>query len=327
MTSKNVGTVPIPESTHADENRCVHDYEDYKPSRFRFKSHNRSSVEGDWQDAHRNKRRGRHHHGHHSRKRERTSTSPHVFEDPTPDLKADAAFRESLFDAMADDEGALYWEGVYGQPIHKYPNTKPVDPNDPDGEVARMTDEEYTAHVRARMWEKTHQHVIEERRLRVEAAKKRKETRKQTDCLEAEKEAFERQMKESLKKGARRRKDREWRDVWAEYTRAWEKILSQSKSRTGDEEIRDEQQFKVPWPTKSGAEKDIRQEAVETFFRHGADKAQSTESSLRSLLKMERVRWHPDRMSYALRGTIDTQTLHSVTAVFQIVDAMYNSIK
>ena len=32
----------------------------------------------------------------------------------------EAAFRESLFDAMADDEGAAFWEGVYGQPIHVY---------------------------------------------------------------------------------------------------------------------------------------------------------------------------------------------------------------
>lgn len=327
MSSEDPGAVSTSESSRADRYGYVHDYEDYKPSRFRFKSHKSSSAEDEEKDAHRSKRRRRHHHGHHSRNVPSSSTPPNVPEDPTPDLNADAAFRESLFDAMADDEGALYWEGVYGQPIHKYPNTKPVDPNDPDGEVARMTDEEYTAHVRARMWEKTHQHVIEERRLRDEAAKKRKETRKQTEYMEAEKEAFERQMEESLKKGARRKQDREWRDRWASYTQAWESILSQSKGRTGDEEVRDEQQFKVPWPTKSGAEKDVSQDAVEAFLRHGADQVQSTEGSLRSLLKMERVRWHPDRMSYALRGTIDTQTLQSVTAVFQIVDAMYNRIK
>lgn len=33
----------------------------------------------------------------------------------------DDAFRDSLFDALADDEGAHYWESVYSQPIHVYP--------------------------------------------------------------------------------------------------------------------------------------------------------------------------------------------------------------
>ena len=39
-------------------------------------------------------------------------------------MDPNSAFIESLFDALADDEGAAYWEDVYGQPIHTYPNVK-----------------------------------------------------------------------------------------------------------------------------------------------------------------------------------------------------------
>ncbi|CAG9944600.1 unnamed protein product [Clonostachys rosea f. rosea IK726] len=74
---------------------------------------------------------------------------------PPATERPQAAFRESLFDAMADDEGALYWEGVYGQPVHVYSNER--------GELERMSDEEYAAYVRQKMWEKTHAGLMEER--------------------------------------------------------------------------------------------------------------------------------------------------------------------
>ena len=63
-------------------------------------------------------RRHRHRHHHHHRSRRRPNTPPAKEWDEH--LSPDTAFRESLFDALADDEGAAFWEGVYGQPIHSY---------------------------------------------------------------------------------------------------------------------------------------------------------------------------------------------------------------
>ncbi|KAJ8120335.1 hypothetical protein ONZ43_g2935 [Nemania bipapillata] len=181
-----------------------------KASKFRFKSkhsrsrrpsrrENRDHHHGSWVDADRahdqdgdrnssrshrkHKHRHQHHHHHneesnegsHRRhKRRRTGsaspTPPNPYEQPP--LDPDAAFRESLFDAMADDEGAAYWEGVYGQPIHTY--SREERRVGPEGELERMDDDEYAAFVRQKMWEKTHQGLLEERARR-EARRKQRE--------------------------------------------------------------------------------------------------------------------------------------------------------
>ncbi|OAA71390.1 hypothetical protein ISF_01941 [Cordyceps fumosorosea ARSEF 2679] len=108
-------------------------------------------------------------HRHRNRRRSRSPTPPNPHE-PEP-LDPEAAFRESLFDAMADDEGAAYWEGVYGQPVHIYEQDKVG----PQGELERMTDEEYAAHVRQKMWEKTHAGLLEERARREERRRRKEE--------------------------------------------------------------------------------------------------------------------------------------------------------
>ncbi|KAL9131391.1 MAG: hypothetical protein Q9217_000659 [Psora testacea] len=78
-------------------------------------------------------------------------------------MSPDTAFRESLFDALADDEGAAFWEGVYGQPIHTYSPSRPNNDHSKDDAenpgLERMTDDEYVAYVRAKMWEKSHGYV------------------------------------------------------------------------------------------------------------------------------------------------------------------------
>lgn len=283
---------------------------------------------------------------------------------------------------MADDEGAAYWEGVYGQPIHVYGKKRRKARNasaghgegdggvggmggvneDGDGdeaELEEMTDEEYTTYVRQKMWEKTHQHILEERKLREERARRKKEEEKErSQRVESEREKFERDMEESLKRGVRRKRERDWRGVWGRYCRGWECVVARGRGRRkGEGEVKREEDGdagdvrvkienededegeheheiesadkpQIPWPTKSGKHSDISTDEVETFFRHAppAD-GKNGERDLRRVLKLERVRWHPDRMSHALGGGIDDSTLQAVTAVFQVVDAMYGRLK
>ena len=177
-------------------------------SKFRFKS-KRKSDHGDRPGSSSHRDGERHHRQHHRTKRRKRSPSttkddPSLYDDThlpnassSQYMTPDVAFRESLFDAMADDEGAQFWEGVYGQPIHTYPNVKET----PEGELERMTEEEYTAFVRAKMYEKTHQHLIEEKARRDAAKRERERLASEGKKEEREAERFRRKVEESLKRG------------------------------------------------------------------------------------------------------------------------------
>lgn len=155
-------------------------------TRFRFKSKSKGthSTVSESAKPTKHQRRSEHgnHHHHHRTRRRHSPQSPLVAEQTSPTLSADAAFRESLFDALADDEGAAYWEGVYGQPIHTYSRYVPMHESDQDAGdnpvLERMSDDEYAAYVRTKMWEKSREHLMEERdrrrRLREEAKQNRR---------------------------------------------------------------------------------------------------------------------------------------------------------
>lgn len=310
--------------------------------RFRFKSKERRSREEDdlemdhihkkpRSESHTHHRRHHHHYRRRTKKPDQKVNSnpddPTLYDDTylpnsrsSAYLDPDTAFRESLFDALADDEGAAFWEGVYGQPIHTYSSLK----TGPEGELDRMTDEEYTAYVRARMYEKSHQHIIEERERREQERKRRERSKQETERLERERRGFEKEIAESLKRGEERRDRKRWNTRWESYLRAWqrlndsrrEEIDGSSKEQQRKLPIRD----RIPWPVESGKISDINKDSVETFFR-------SAPPDLPSALKTERVRWHPDKIQQKLggsnKGPLDDRTMKAVTAVFQIVDRMW----
>ncbi|KAI0442196.1 hypothetical protein F4803DRAFT_382477 [Xylaria telfairii] len=295
-----------------------------KTSRFRLKSkHSRShrssrrdgrdrdrkrSTEVDHEGHHdgesTSSRRHRHRHHHHRHKRRRTRskspTPPNPY-DPPP-LDAEAAFRESLFDAMADDEGAAYWEGVYGQPIHVYSQERPG----PEGELERMGDDEYAAYVRQKMWEKTHQGLLEERARREEQRK-----RKEHDAEEAAR--LTKEMERSLRRGEERRAKRSWKDRWDAYTKTWE---SWNGTLEG-----------MVWPVRSGRREDIEASSVREFYVMGIDPVDVGETEFLARLKDERVRWHPDKIQQRLGGRVDEAVMRDVTAVFQIVDKLWTDTR
>ncbi len=164
-----------------------------------------------------------------------------------------------------------------------------------------MDDEEYAAHVRRKMWEKSHQHILEERRRREEERKERK-------AKEEEGRKWQVGVEEALKRGEERRKRNRWKGVWEGYLKGWE-------GRKG----------KMWWPVESGKMEDVGGGEVERFFRGvggigGVD--------VGDLLKKERVRWHPDKMQQrAGEVGIDEKTMKMVTAVFQVVDRLWNEMR
>ncbi|KAI9807787.1 MAG: hypothetical protein M1825_005092 [Sarcosagium campestre] len=364
-----------------------------KSNRFRFKSdtstrHHRQRDHHDAPGTGSSREHSRqHHHRHrrrHGRPGDRHPTSPTSYTNQVKDdpaayddtylpnsrsasyLDPDTVFRESLFDAMADDEGAAFWEGVYGQPIHVYDAPDKVSAT---GELESMTEDEYAAYVRARMYERTHQHIIEERRRREEAqaeAKRRAETLKANDQASSNSkqhhstrsgidDTFSRDIEESLKRGEARRARARWTARWEEYLKGWDKIRPSPSSsaaapaptqstptphsKNNNNNNNNDNAYKdvtnaarlIPWPVESGKMKDaLRKEAVEHFFEHAPSGVDGKEEEDRiALLKYERVRWHPDKMLQRFGGgdLVDASTMKAVTAVFQVVDRLWTDAK
>ncbi|GAO19708.1 hypothetical protein UVI_02038540 [Ustilaginoidea virens] len=242
-------------------------------------------------------RRHRHRrHGHGTR----SPTPPNPHEPPS--LDPEAAFRESLFDAMADDEGASYWESVYGQPIHVYPSEKVG----PSGELEQMTDDEYAAYVRAKMWEKTHAGLLEERARRREKQKRQEEEERRARKLR-------RDMEQSLRRGQVRREKKEWATRWQEYAASWA--------------VWDGDPAKLSWPVVHDQHRGVNEKDVRSFFIHALDLESTGEQGFLAKLKEERVRWHPDKIQQKLGGTVDPDIMRDVTATFQSIDRLWGDIR
>ncbi|KAJ5375754.1 hypothetical protein N7517_007760 [Penicillium concentricum] len=247
-----------------------------------------------------------------SKRRHREEKQPEsTHEDPFGSTRD--TFRESLFDALGDDEGAAYWESVYGQPIHNY--RVPEVQRGPEGELEQMTEEEYVNYVRQRMWERTREGMLaEQERLRAERQQKRKEEAQRN--AQAGREEFERAMDDSLRRGAERKRAKVgWSGPWTAYLKSWETI-GKAAEGSAPKPLRN----LLFWPVRSGKRADINPQAVEEFMRHAPAPAE-----LLGTLKAERIRWHPDKIQhrYGALG-IDDVVMRSVTEVFQIVDRMWN---
>lgn len=217
---------------------------------------------------------------------------------------------------MADDEGAAYWEGVYGQPIHIYSS----DRVSPQGELERMTDEEYAAYVRQKMWEKTHEGLMEEREKREKRKKLAAEQAKERIRKEEEAMRIQVELERSLRRGEKRKAKKIWKEKWDEYVDAWSRW--DGKSVEG-----------IPWPVERSmggggdGKGEVDPAAVRTFFLNGLNLEEVGEKAFAAKLKDERVRWHPDKFQQKLGGTVDGGVMRDVTAIFQAIDALWNDTR
>lgn len=176
-----------------------------------------------------------------------------------------------------------------------------------------MTDDEYATYVRARMWEKSHGYIIEERCRREEERIRRKQRNE-------EGQKWEKGVEEALRRGEERRRRNRWRDAWKRYLRGWETLsLSGDAGAEGMSE-------RIPWPVETGSYADVDKVHVESFFKHAsALEGQGKNADLGKVLKMERVRWHPDKfVQKAGKQGLDKKTIAMVTAIFQIIDRLWS---
>ncbi|RBQ69785.1 hypothetical protein FVER14953_07071 [Fusarium verticillioides] len=199
---------------------------------------------------------------------------------------------------MADDEGAAYWESVYGQPVHVYPNERVG----PTGHLEQMTDEEYASYVRQKMWEKTNAGLLEERARREEAKKRKANEDRRAQKLQED-------MEYSIRRGEERRERRRWEQRWEDYTKAWTNW--------------DGRPTEIAWPVEGGRIEDVDEPNVRKFLVNGLNPQEIGEKSFVAKLRDERVRWHPDKIQQKLGGQVDEETMKGVTAVFQIIDKLW----
>jgi len=305
-------------------------------TRFRFKAKSEPSRTD--HDRSRSSKRHHDHHrsSHHRSKRRRVSPSNDrsAYEDSIHHLPPEVAFRESLFDALGDDEGAAFWQGVYGQPIHNYPNTYH---DEQTGELERMNDDEYAQFVRRKMWEKSWEGIEaakEERRRQREHEKrkinepdknKHRPTPKPNDGF-----VFDLEVEQSLRRGEQRRERKRWKGLWEDYIQRWNDLQSLVRDRK-DSTTEPEQLFlrnKIAWPVESGKRKDVTADEIERFILKGTQNSEDNsadQDALVQILKPERIRWHPDKIQQRFGFMeIDEGTMKGVTAVFQVFDRMWN---
>ncbi|KAL4785200.1 hypothetical protein BJX76DRAFT_325398 [Aspergillus varians] len=323
--------------------------------RFRFKSKSKSKSSS--RSSHHDSHRHRHSHRHrrdddeprdeyrrrHKRRRTTTrSPSPGTVPSyPGPPLSPNTAFRESLFDALGDDEGAAFWESVYGQSVHSFavpPGHRDGAEGDGMGKLEQMDEDEYAAYVRGEMWKRTREGMLEEQE-RIRAEKKARVRAEKAAGENEERRKFERAMEDSLRRGQTRKRMKEvWKEVWVNYLDSWEKIESIRNKGEGEKGDTKGEGKNVRsllfWPVESGKRRDVTRENVEEFMRRAppqlsaAGNGSTPEDLLLSMLKVQRVRWHPDKIQhrYGALG-IDESVMRSVTEVFQIIDHMWNELK
>lgn len=271
-----------------------------------------------------------------------------VTPNPSSSLNPNAAFRESLFDALADDEGAAYWEGVYSQPIHIYPRPT-VETS--KGELEQMNDDQYAAYVQTKMWEKKNPHVVKERerteRMRKEeeenTARRREEyvRRKQRAAWERAQEKggrrfagvgeddtrdyeyvfdFDDRTNSASKRSPLDAGSKEYQSAWSKYLAAWEELratFANSTEPATDSNSTTSAASRIPWPVLPS--RPVIKRNIEAFFEHIPISADGDRTRLQ-LLKAERVRWHPDKIQHRFGGNVDEGTMKIVTGIFQIVD-------
>lgn len=347
-----MASVKTNDDDHANDKRS----DSSKP--FRFKR--QSSLEGNTSRDNVKERRKRRTH---VRDPDRSSSSPRKrrkrsHEDSEPNrihfdaqVAPDIAFQESLFDAMGDDEGAAFWEGVYGQPIHTYSQSY----RDPEsGQVESMDDEQYAKYVRQQMWERSAEGINAAREAKRRASKHRQDHQRQQEeyqpsdrpqtggpynnfayDFESNSQShtqFDADIEASLFRGQQRRDDKRWQKIWKNYQNDWEKLLNVSeawkkKQANGETQIclRDY----IAWPVESNEVKDVSAEEIDRFIgRISKIREEQASFDTAAFLKSERIRWHPDKIQqrYGFMH-IDEATMAGVTATFQVIDKMWNDSK
>ena len=271
---------------------------------------------------------------------EDAATHPFPREPANPLEASQDAFRASLFDALADDEGAAaYWESVYNQPIHIYPRATTVNEQ---GELEQMSEAEYVEYVKQKMWERKNPEIVQERKQKERERKlgEEEKTRRRDEFVRRKEQA-------AWERSQRPRRDRdmglvtsepislngpqqqEYTSAWADYLAAWDELkhdlLAQRSASEDEIKTTIDPSKRIPWPVLP-SQTPIKAN-IQDFMRHVPSSSllggeSGAGKSRLQILKAERVRWHPDKVQQRFGGAVEEGTMKLVTGVFQVVDSL-----
>ena len=231
------------------------------------------------------------------------------------ELDDEARFQESLFDAMAADEGADFYAAQFNG--HSYETNRAALPNKDDttrgGGVFdsfpnSLNDEDYAQYIRRGMSQHSSRRQPTQPKSSpyFEAAQQKKE----------EEERYRKEEARQKRAAEQKQKQR--------YTAAWERYITAWNTKSPDTWTYDT----VPWPVYSGKPADVSKQAIQEFLAHRPkNTSASANPTLTDTAKYERNRrWHPDKFTQLALARIaphDTQrTLLLVTQIAQSLNEL-----
>ncbi|OJJ96292.1 hypothetical protein ASPACDRAFT_47063 [Aspergillus aculeatus ATCC 16872] len=159
-----------------------------------------------------------------------------------------------------------------------------------------------------------------ERREREERFRREQQDREERGKKEQqEREAKARRDGEERRQGAKAAQEAKAKR-WKEYNSAWEELKNSTVASRRSMDPR----TSIPWPTEAGSFRscrDVAQSDIEAFLHYGA--SMNARSQLLSILKVERLRWHPDKLQHLFCARVDETTINKVTEISQIVNQLY----
>ncbi|CAG8457743.1 1516_t:CDS:1, partial [Dentiscutata heterogama] len=179
------------------------------------------------------------------------------------DTSHDEQWTQHLFDVMAEDEFDYYQNSFYYE--ERTYDSKGID---------SLSEDDYAAFIRKGMYEKQHEQELKDRRKREDEFKqKQKIKQRKLAEMQAEQQRLMRHEQARLQEIRHERR--------ALYLARWKQFDVNGQSSI---EFKD-----IPWPTADI--KRLSKVSVEDFLLSGIE----DNSEIRSILRQERIRFHPDR--------------------------------
>ena len=167
------------------------------------------------------------------------------------------------------------------------------------------------------MWENTRQGVEELARERVREREEMQQQRRQhaeeqaEQAKEQEKQRWEEEReRERLKRKRKREVDEEWWESVLGYVAAWR-----------------EEGKEIPWPPCFAEDGDGVRFGVENIRQFLWREARVLGVGFEQVVKVERVRWHPDKICQRFGDGLDDERMGRVLEVWRAVDEVWRGIR
>ncbi|KAL3483858.1 hypothetical protein BJX62DRAFT_230688 [Aspergillus germanicus] len=241
------------------------------------------------------------------------------------DSAARAHLEAELRDLLNEKDTAPYFrsynDGWGARSYYRPSATSAPDPSQP-----QPSEEEATARYQKQQQAQRErdERVERERREREEqfrrAQQDREESRKrqqqEREAKVRSEETAKRQREKAAKEAEAQRKSKRWK----EYNRTWEELRNMPAVSRASRNPR----TAIPWPTDIGSFRscqDVSPYDVQAFFGYGV--SISGRGQLLAILKVERSKWHPDKVQHLFGAQVDEATMNRVTQISQIVNQLY----